>query len=296
MIVSHTFAEARSGREGAVGLVPTMGMLHEGHLSLIERSVSENQHTVVSLFVNPLQFNEKGDLDRYPRDFDRDSGLAAGAGADVLFAPATDEMYPTTPVTRVNVSGMTDHMEGAHRPGHFAGVATVVAKLFAGLQPDVAYFGRKDAQQLAVVTAMAEDLSFPVKIRPGSTIREADGLALSSRNVFLEPSDRLRAVNISRGLFAAADLVEQGDIRAQNLIDACRNEMSGLEVEYVELADQRTARPVGSASSPVFLAVAARVGQLRLIDNLAIDIIDGTVRPDRGVMLSEPSMLYYASR
>jgi pantoate--beta-alanine ligase len=184
-------------------------------------------------------------------------------------------------------------MEGPRRPGHFEGVATVVAKLFAGIQPDVAYFGRKDAQQVAVITTMARDLSFPVRIEPGSTVREGDGLALSSRNVFLSEDDRERALVISRGLFDAADLVEQGERDAGVIESVCGAALGELdELEYVQLADQSTAQPMGTLDRPAFLAVAGTVGSTRLIDNVAIDLVDGRWVVDRGERLQERSMLY----
>ncbi|HSG79483.1 MAG TPA: pantoate--beta-alanine ligase, partial [Acidimicrobiia bacterium] len=187
-----------------------MGYLHEGHLALIEAAREGSDTVVVSLFVNPLQFDQASDLARYPRDLERDAALAASAGADILFAPDVTEMYPDEPVTRVRLATLTSTMEGAHRPGHFDGVATVVAKLFAGLRPDRAWFGRKDAQQLVVIGRMAADLSFPVEVVGHPTLREADGLALSSRNVFLSSDEREVALSLSRGLFAAADAVAVG--------------------------------------------------------------------------------------
>ncbi len=295
MIVTTTFAETRRLGSGVVGLVPTMGYLHEGHLSHIAKSSQANDTTVVSLFVNPLQFDDPADLDRYPRNVERDRDLAFSAGADVLFAPEVSEMYPEEPLTTVVVRNVTDHMEGARRPGHFEGVATVVAKLFAGLQPDVAYFGRKDAQQVAVVTTMARDLSFAVRIEPGSTVREADGLALSSRNVFLSESERRRALSLSQGLFASADLIDRGVTKGATIERACLDHLVHVDVDYVQLADQGQARPLESLDRPAFLAVAATVGSTRLIDNIAIDAGDSGWVVDRGDRLSKASMLYGGS-
>jgi pantoate--beta-alanine ligase len=269
-----------------------MGYLHEGHVRLIRRSVAENDITVVSLFVNPLQFDEQSDLDRYPRDFDRDRSIVEQAGADVLFAPAAEEMFPHPPATTVRVDQLADHMEGVHRRGHFDGVATVVTKLFAGVQPNAAYFGRKDAQQLAVVSTLTVDLSLPVRVVAVSTVRESDGLALSSRNVFLSDTDRSLASGISQGLFAAADLVDAGETAGASLIAACRDHLTGLEIEYVELADQRSAQPVQRLEEPSFLAVSAQVGATRLIDNVAFDLVNGEWFPDRGQPLDGRSMLY----
>ncbi len=292
MIVADTFAECRRLGSGTVGLVPTMGFLHEGHVSHIVKSSAVNDTTVVSLFVNPTQFDDPADLERYPRHFERDRELAFAAGADVLFAPGVMEMYPDDPLASVVVDRVTDHMEGPRRPGHFAGVATVVAKLFAGIRPDVAYFGRKDAQQVAVVTTMTRDLSFPVRIEPGSTVRETDGLALSSRNVFLSDADRNRALAISRGLFVAADLIDAGQVEASAIEGACRDHLGELEIEYVQLADQAQAQPLEVLDRPAFLAVAGTVGSIRLIDNIAIDLVDGHRVVDRGERLRERSMLY----
>lgn len=292
MIVATTFAECRRLGSGVVGLVPTMGFLHEGHLSHIAKSAAANDTTIVSLFVNPTQFDDPADLERYPRNFERDRDLAFSAGADVLFAPDVSEMYPDDPLASVTVDEVTDHMEGPRRPGHFEGVATVVAKLFAGIQPDVAYFGRKDAQQVAVVTTMARDLSFPVRIEPGSTVRESDGLALSSRNVFLSQSDRHDALSISAGLFAAAAQIDAGEVEATVIEGACRKQLGSIDVEYVQLADQQRAQPLDVLDRPAFLAVAGTVGSTRLIDNVAIDRLDGRWVVDRGERLEVRSMLY----
>lgn len=292
MRIVETFSESRSLSTGRVGLVPTMGFLHEGHLSHIARARESSDTVVVSLFVNPLQFEDEADLDRYPRDVDRDAALASAAGADVLFAPSSDEMYPDVPLTRVTVAQVADHMEGPRRPGHFVGVATVVAKLLAGLRPDTAHFGRKDAQQLAVVSRMTLDLCLPTRIIPGPTVREADGLALSSRNVFLSDAERRDAVRLSSGLFAAADAIESGVVEAAELHEICRANLAGLDVEYVQLASQSLAEPLRALAEPSFLALAATVGNTRLIDNVAIDF-DGS-RPvvDRGIRLDHRSLLY----
>jgi len=291
MKVVETFEAARDLLEGSVGLVPTMGYLHEGHLSLIAASVARADTTVVTVFVNPLQFEDGNDLARYPRDVDRDIRLAAEAGADVLVTPSTDYMYPAMPRTSVTVAGVGDVMEGTHRPGHFTGVATVVTKLFAGIDPDLAFFGRKDAQQLAVVSTLASDLSFPVEIVGCPIVREHDGLALSSRNVRLSPTDRNAATSLSKGLMRAASLVDVGVVEANELITSARgiaDATDGVVVEYAELADGRSAAPADELRGNQFLAIAARVGDVRLIDS--ITITDGTV--DRGVPLDRPSILY----
>lgn len=290
MKVVSTFAEVRDLAAGSVGLVPTMGFLHEGHTSLMRLARAGSDTVVTSLYVNPLQFDEDADLARYPRDLDRDIAMAEAEDVDILFAPPDEEMYPAPPVTRVIAPSLTGRMEGAHRPGHFEGVATVVAKLFAGLQPDRAYFGRKDAQQLAVVRALALDLSFPVEIVGGSIVREPDGLALSSRNIFIE--DRTAACALSRGLMRAADAIAAGTRDGAELESMVLDTLSGVPatVEYVELADAVTTDRLATLDRPAFLAVAARVGAVRLIDNL---FVTGTpLTPDRGTVLDGHSRLY----
>ena len=296
MNLVHTFEDVRSSAVGSVGLVPTMGFLHEGHLSLIREASSRNDTVVVSVFVNPLQFGETRDLSTYPRDLDRDVALAFDAGATVVFAPDTDYMYPHQPETTVTVGKVAEGMEGTARPGHFAGVATVVAKLFAGVQPDASYFGRKDAQQLAVITTMATDLSFPVSVHGMPIVREADGLALSSRNVRLSAGHRGSAAALSAGLLAAADAFEAGEQSVDQIKNIALRHMDAVpevSVEYVELADTRTAAIGRIADGVQFLATAARVGDVRLIDNVTLDSETRTV--DRGVRLAHPSILYGGS-
>jgi pantoate--beta-alanine ligase len=291
--VVETFADAREAYSGITGLVPTMGYLHEGHLSLISLAREDSDTVVVSLFVNPLQFDDQRDLDGYPRDVERDARLAEESGADVLFAPLLEEMYPLPALTRVTVPPLEAEMEGEHRPGHFEGMATVVAKLFAGLQPDRAYFGRKDAQQLAIVRRMAFDLSFPIEIVGGQTVRESDGLALSSRNVFLDEAERRAALGLSHGLMAAAEAFEAGVRDAESLERIVRDEASHTEIEYVTLADARTCRRIPEMDRDAFLAIAARVGNTRLIDNLPLAVLPGgATTADRGIRLDQTSILY----
>lgn len=290
------FEEVREQAVGRVGLVPTMGFLHEGHLSLIEAARNENESVVVSIFVNPLQFDEPGDLKSYPRDPDRDAALIGAAGADVLFLPDVATMFPTEPLTSVDVIGVSDSMEGTSRPGHFTGVATVVAKLFAGVQPAAAYFGRKDAQQLSVVRRMATDLSFPVGVHSLPIIREADGLALSSRNVRVGEHQRLSALALSRSLFAAADLFESGERSGRLLRETAGAEIDsepGVDVEYINVARVSDAATIDRVAKPSFIAIAARIGNVRLIDNVTLD--PGTEKADRGIRLTEPSILYGGS-
>ena len=247
-----------------------MGALHEGHLSLVRAARAENDVVVVSLFVNPTQFNEAADLDAYPRDEARDAGAAAAEGADLLFAPSSDEVYPAGFATTVHVAGLTEHLEGEHRGiAHFEGVATVVCKLLNMAQPDVAYFGQKDAQQAAVIRRLVRDLDIPVRIAVQPTVREPDGLALSSRNVHLKGADRGRALALRRALEAAAETVAAGERDPHAIEHAGRSAMEGLgvEAEYVALVRPDDLRPVERVDGDVLVAVAARVGPTRLIDN-----------------------------
>jgi pantoate--beta-alanine ligase len=261
----------RPRRDGAaIGLVPTMGALHDGHLSLIRAARADSDVVVVSLFVNTAQFNEATDLAAYPRDEASDARAAADAGADLLFAPPVDEVYPPGFATTVRVAGLTEHLEGEHRgTGHFEGVATVVCKLLNMAQPHVAYFGRKDAQQAAVIRRLVRDLDIPARIAVCPTVREPDGLALSSRNVHLEGADRERALALSKALEAAAEAVEQGERDPAAVAAAGRAAMArlGVEPEYLALVSPDDLLPVPRINGSVLVAVAARVGSTRLIDN-----------------------------
>jgi pantoate--beta-alanine ligase len=261
-----------------IGLVPTMGYFHEGHLSLMRAARGECDVVVVSLFVNPAQFGPGEDLDSYPRDEERDAALAQAEGVDLLWVPAPDEMYPAGFATAVEVGGdLTKVLEGdpAQRgPSHFRGVTTVVAKLFNAVQPDVAYFGRKDAQQALVIRRMTEDLDFPVEIRILPTVREDDGLALSSRNAYLSREERERALAISRGLRAAERAAAAGETSSTALVEAAEAVLrdAGIEPEYVEARSAEDLSPIAELNGrPVLVAVAARVGRARLIDNVLID-------------------------
>ncbi|MGH8913621.1 MAG: pantoate--beta-alanine ligase [Acidimicrobiia bacterium] len=291
MEVIDTFAETREKYQGAVGLLPTMGFFHEGHLALMDLLREQCDSLVVSLFVNPTQFDDKGDFAAYPRDTDRDGGLAKQHGVDILFVPRVEEVYPVGETTIVEVGGVSQEMEGRYRAGHFTGVATVVAKLFAGLQPDIAMFGRKDAQQLAVLRAMVRDLRFPVSVIDAPLVREPDGLALSSRNVRLDAEARERALAISRGLFQAAEQVDAGERRGERLEATVRRSIKRLDVDYATLASKDTMVPIAELDQPAVLAVAARVGGVRLIDNIIFDWRDGKPMPDRGLILGERSRL-----
>jgi pantoate--beta-alanine ligase len=262
-------------REGLrVGLVPTMGALHEGHLSLIRHARSSCDVVVVSLFVNPAQFNERSDLERYPRNEQADADLARTAGADLLFAPSVEEVYPTGFATSVEVLGISERLEGASRGAeHFRGVATVVTKLLLMVLPDVAFFGQKDAQQVLVIRRLVTDLNIPVVIEALPTVREPDGLALSSRNALLSPEDRRRALAIGAGLRAAERLVANGEREAETLIAAVAGSLSseGVEAEYVALVDPETLEPLTILNGEALLAIAAHVGDVRLIDNTILN-------------------------
>jgi len=267
-------ALAPARRDGAtIGVVPTMGALHAGHLSLIEAARRDTDVVVVTLFVNPTQFAPTEDLDAYPRDEAGDARAAEGAGADILFAPPVEEVYPDGFSTSVRVTGVSEPLEGAARgASHFDGVATVVTKLFNMVQPDVAYFGRKDAQQLAVIRRMVADLNLPVRIVGCPTVREPDGLAMSSRNAYLTPEERPRALALSRALAAAREAVEGGESDAAAVAAAARAPMDalGVEPEYLAVVDPETFQPVATVDGDVLVAVAARVGRARLIDNATI--------------------------
>ena len=275
----RTVAELRSAiaphrRDGAlVGLVPTMGAFHDGHLSLIRQARAQCDVVVVSLFVNPTQFNDPGDLRAYPREESRDAAMAADLGVDYLFTPSQEEVYPPGFATTVSVAGLTDRLEGAHRGrAHFDGVATVVTKLFNMVGPDVAYFGQKDAQQAIVVGRLVRDLDIPVRIEVCPTIREPDGLAMSSRNVHLSPAERERATALARALHAVQEAVAAGERDATAARDAGVAELARaqIEPEYLELVTTDTLTPVERIDGDVLAVIAARVGATRLIDNQMI--------------------------
>ena len=273
--VSEVRAALRAARrqERTIGLVPTMGAFHDGHLSLVRRARETCDVVVASLFVNPAQFDDGSDLAGYPRDERRDAALAAEAGVDLLFAPSAEEVYPPGFATEVQVTGLTEPLEGEARGrGHFHGVTTVVTKLFNIVGPDAAFFGQKDAQQALVVRRLVRDLDLPVRIEVCPTIRESDGLAMSSRNVLLGAADRERAVALSRALRAAEEAVAAGERDASALLDRARAAMSseGIEPEYLELVSTTTLDPVPRVDGDALLAVAARVGPARLIDNTVL--------------------------
>jgi pantoate--beta-alanine ligase len=277
----RTVAELRvalrsARREGrSIGLVPTMGALHEGHLSLVRRARAENDVVVVSLFVNPAQFGPTEDLASYPRDEATDGRLAAEAGADLLFAPPVDEVYPPGFATTIHVGGVTEALEGAERgASHFDGVATVVTKLLNMAGPDVAYFGQKDAQQAAVIRRFVRDLDIPVRIEICPTVREPDGLAMSSRNAYLSADERPRAIALKRAIDEVRAAVEAGERDPGAIAAAARARMAeqAVEPEYLALVDPESFQPVQTVDGDVLVAVAARVGRARLIDNATIHV------------------------
>ncbi len=265
----------RERRAGRIGLVPTMGALHEGHLSLVRAARDENDTVVLSIFVNPTQFSEGSDLAAYPRDEERDLSLAEGAGVDVVFAPDAAEMYPEGFATTVSVTGpITETLEGEHRGrAHFDGVATVVTKLLLAALPDSAYFGAKDAQQVVVVRRLVADLGVPVRIAVCPTSRDADGLALSSRNALLAPEERARAAAIPRALQAVTDagthgVTDAGALRTRALATLAE---AGLAVDYVAIVDPESLESLDTVNAPALVAIAVRAGSIRLIDNILLE-------------------------
>jgi pantoate--beta-alanine ligase len=280
-------ALAPARRSGlTIGLVPTMGALHEGHLSLIRRAREQCDVVAVSLFVNPAQFNDSGDLEYYPRSERRDAGLAAETGADLLFAPAVDEVYPPGFATAVEVLGLTDRLEGASRgASHFRGVSTVVTKLLCMAMPDTLYLGQKDAQQVVVIRRLIVDLNLPVQVEALPTVRESDGLALSSRNARLDPSARSRARSLHAALRAATELADAGERSPHVLLDAACAALAEVDVrpDYVALVDPDTLEAVAELDRPALLLLAANVGGVRLIDNATIEPSLQPLRPPRKV-------------
>jgi len=276
--VCQSIAETRKKLKAAkrpLGLVPTMGFLHAGHLALVKRARQENETAVVSIFVNPTQFGPNEDFGDYPRDMSRDLRLLEKQGIDFVFAPDVGDMYPADFGTVVQVERVTEQLEGASRPGHFRGVATVVTKLFNIVQPDRAYFGQKDAQQLRVIRKMVDDLNMPVDIRAVPIVREKDGLALSSRNVRLSADERQAALVLARSLDAARQLYDAGERNAQRVRDAMRSTLADVPSElarpdYVSVADADTLRELERIDRPALVSLAVRVGPVRLIDNICL--------------------------
>ncbi|MED4959632.1 pantoate--beta-alanine ligase [Paenibacillus macerans] len=279
---AERFAAAGKGEDLRVGLVPTMGYLHEGHASLLRKARGENDLVVLSVFVNPIQFGPNEDFERYPRDAEKDLALAEREGVDAVFMPSVEEMYPRPTRTKVKVAELTERLCGASRPGHFDGVTTVVSKLFHIVQPARAYFGQKDAQQVAVIAQMAEDLNFDVEIVPCPIVREADGLALSSRNVYLSPEERKAALVLSRSLLQAQEKAKAGGAVTAGEIRADLTRRIGddplADIDYVEIADFPGLSPLADAErlddagrgADALIAVAVKFGTTRLIDNVIL--------------------------
>jgi pantoate--beta-alanine ligase len=276
MKVVQSIAELRTARDklGSLALVPTMGALHPGHLSLIEIARRKADHVAVSIFVNPTQFGAREDFGRYPRPLESDLAKCEAAGVDLVLHPDEQEMYPPGSVeTIVDFPSLTTVLEGKHRPGHFRGVCQVVAKLFNIFQPDFACFGQKDFQQLRVLSAMVEMLNWNIEIVSCPTIRDPDGMAMSSRNQYLTPAERERAVSISKALFAAQEMVRNGVKQASRLSTAVQHQLLAkhLQIDYIASVDPLTLKPVEIMNGPTVIAVAVRLGAVRLIDNVIVE-------------------------
>lgn len=258
-----------------VGLVPTMGYLHEGHKSLIDRAVKENDRVVVSIFVNPIQFAPNEDLESYPRDIEKDTELCTNAGASLIFNPTPEEMYPNGFSINVVMNNLTKELCGKTRPTHFGGVCTVVSKLFNIVAPDRAYFGEKDAQQLAIIKRMVADLNFDIEIKGCPIVREADGLAKSSRNTYLSAEERQAALVLSKSIALGKKMVEDGERNAQTVIDAMKKYISAeplAKIDYVSVVDALSITPIDEYKGYVLTAIAVYIGKTRLIDNFIVDI------------------------
>lgn len=258
-----------------IGFVPTMGYLHKGHLSLVNRSVQDNDFTVMSIFVNPTQFGPNEDFEKYPRDMERDLSLAESAGVDVVFAPGVAEMYPEKYKTYVNVEDITGVLCGLSRPGHFRGVTTVVNKLFNIIEPHKAYFGQKDAQQVIVIKKMVRDLNMSLEIVTCPIIRESDGLAMSSRNVYLNSEQRKAAVILSKSLFEVEELIKQGERSSVKVVKYLRDRIKSeelAEIDYVEVVSSNGLEVIEQIKESVLIALAVRFGKTRLIDNIMVEV------------------------
>jgi pantoate--beta-alanine ligase len=268
-------AACRAARRGGerLGFVPTMGALHAGHLSLVRAAKAACDVMAASIFVNPAQFGVGEDLAKYPRTFDRDRELLEAEGVEVLFAPSVEEMYPAVGVTWITVEGLSDRLDGRSRPGHFRGVATVVAKLFHIVEPEVAFFGQKDAAQVAIIRRMVRDLNLPVEIIACPIVRDADGLAMSSRNAYLDPQERMKALVLYRSLMRVRKMMDAGEGCAEKLMAAGRAEIAeeeSVRLDYFEIVDPENLQAVEKAARGVLVAVAAFVGSTRIIDNIVL--------------------------
>lgn len=265
--------ETSSGKK--IGFVPTMGYLHDGHLSLVKKAKNENDVVVTSIFVNPTQFGPNEDLDRYPRDFERDKALLESVNCDIVFSPSAEDMYPKTFSTKVTVSGITDKMCGKSRPGHFDGVATVVLKLFNIVSPDNAYFGMKDYQQLLVIKKMINDINLDIKVHGCPIVREKDGLAMSSRNVYLSEKERFSALSLNRSFEIVQKMLDEGVRNSDEILSRVRDFIDKhdfVKIDYVVLSDTETLEPIHKIECSFFLAMAVFVGKTRLIDNKIFEV------------------------
>jgi pantoate--beta-alanine ligase len=280
MKLVKTIEDMRSFRNAArknsqrLGLVPTMGALHEGHLSLVRAARDKSDIVAVSIFVNPTQFGPKEDFSKYPRNLESDSNMLDREHADVIFAPSVGDMYPAGAITWVTVEGLSDRLCGKSRPRHFRGVTTVVSKLFHIIEPDAAFFGQKDAAQVAIIRRMVRDLNMPVEIEVGAIVRESDGLALSSRNAYLDPQERKSALVLHRSLQEAQKLFERGERNSEKLLAAGKQKFSdepGVRLDYFEIVDPDSLEAETTISNRALIAVAAFIGNTRLIDNIIVD-------------------------
>jgi pantoate--beta-alanine ligase len=279
MLIYHTIADIREfvrqarAKGYSIGFVPTMGYLHEGHLELMRRAKEQCDTVIVSIFVNPTQFGPGEDLASYPRDLDRDAGMAEGVGVDAIYNPGAEEIYPSGYCTYIDVERITEGLCGTSRPGHFRGVATVVAKLFNIVKPDYAYFGQKDAQQVLVIKRMTADLNMEVEVVTIPTVREQDGLAMSSRNIYLDSEQRQAALSLSRSLNRAAEEVRAGERSAAKIRQLVINMIESepiAEIDYVEIYSHPDLEPVDVINGPALLALAVKMGRARLIDNIIL--------------------------
>ena len=287
MLITRTIAETRAALAQAralgkkIGFVPTMGYLHEGHLQLIDIAKQHSDFVVVSIFVNPTQFGPHEDFASYPRDFERDRKLCDARGADLIFAPEDSEMYPEPSLITFQIEKLADHLCGARRPGHFNGVVLVVSKLFNIVQPDVAVFGQKDAQQLIIIKRLVQDLNFPVKIISAPTVRESDGLAMSSRNVYLNAEQRAQSAVLYKSLQRAKALIESGERDAQSIISEMEKLIataSEAKIDYIEIVSVRDLQPVARLDGQIVIALAVYFGKARLIDNIVLEVAGDQVR------------------
>jgi len=287
MLITRTIAETRAALARAraqgrrIGFVPTMGYLHEGHLRLIDIARQHSDFVVVSIFVNPTQFGPHEDFASYPRDFERDRKLCEARGADLIFAPEVSEMYPERSLITFQIEKLADRLCGARRPGHFNGVVLVVSKLFNIVRPDIAVFGQKDAQQLIIIKRLVQDLNFPVRIISAPTVREPDGLAMSSRNVYLSPTQRAQSTVLYRALQKAKALIESGERDAKRVIAEMERVIataSEAKIDYIEIVRVSDLQPIEKLDGLVLIALAVYFGKARLIDNIILDVSDRAVR------------------